>query len=55
MDLRLSNDNKPYFLELNTLPGMTSHSLVPKAANAAGIAFEDLLEQIIETGINNVK
>lgn len=55
MDLRLNNDNKPYFLELNTLPGMTSHSLVPKAAKAAGITFEELLEQIIETGLSNVK
>ena len=53
MDLRLSDDNKPYFLELNTLPGMTSHSLVPKAAKAAGIEFSDLLEKIIETGLQN--
>jgi len=55
MDLRLSPDNKPYFLELNALPGMTSHSLVPKAAAAAGIEFSQLLEEIIETGLNNGK
>ncbi|MBN2279649.1 MAG: D-alanine--D-alanine ligase [Candidatus Marinimicrobia bacterium] len=53
MDLRLSPDNKPYFLELNALPGMTSHSLVPKAAKAAGIPFSELLEIIIETGLRN--
>ena len=55
MDLRLSPDNKPYFLELNTLPGMTSHSLVPKAAKAASITFENLIEKIIETGLKNGK
>jgi D-alanine-D-alanine ligase len=51
MDLRLSEDNDPYFLELNTLPGMTSHSLLPKAALTANINFETLLEKIIETGL----
>ncbi len=55
MDLRLSPDNKPYFLEINALPGMTSHSLVPKAAAAAGIEFSQLLEEIIETGLKNGK
>ena len=52
MDLRLSEDNKPYFLEMNTLPGMTSTSLVPKAAKAVGLSFEDLLEKIIRIGMN---
>lgn len=35
-------DRRPYLLEMNTSPGMTSHSLVPKAAAAAGIAYEQL-------------
>ena len=41
-------DEKPYFLEVNTIPGMTETSLVPKAAAHAGISFEDLCEQILE-------
>ena len=35
-------DGKPYLLEMNTAPGMTSHSLVPMSARAAGISYEDL-------------
>lgn len=48
VDLRLSNDNEPYILEVNTLPGFTSTSLVPKAAKAAGINFNALIEMIVE-------
>ncbi|RKY54179.1 MAG: D-alanine--D-alanine ligase [Candidatus Neomarinimicrobiota bacterium] len=50
-DLRLGEDGIPYFLEMNTMPGMTALSLVPKAAKATGISFVDLLEKIIELGI----
>ena len=46
-DFRLSNELKPYCLEVNTLPGMTSTSLVPKMAKAVGISFEELIEKII--------
>jgi D-alanine-D-alanine ligase len=46
-DFRLSNQMKPYCLEINTLPGMTSTSLVPKMAKAVGISFEELIEKII--------
>lgn len=46
-DFRLSNELKPYCLEVNSLPGMTSTSLVPKMAKAIGISFEELLEKII--------
>ncbi|HNV62004.1 MAG TPA: D-alanine--D-alanine ligase [Candidatus Cloacimonas acidaminovorans] len=38
---------KPYFLEVNTLPGMTSLSLTPMAAKAAGMSFQELLQKII--------
>jgi len=38
-----------YLLEVNTAPGMTSHSLVPKAAKEAGIGFEELCWRILET------
>jgi D-alanine-D-alanine ligase len=47
MDFRLSEDLKTYCLEVNTLPGMTSTSLVPKMAKAAGMDFGNLLERII--------
>jgi D-alanine-D-alanine ligase len=46
-DLRLSPKNVPYLLEVNTLPGMTEHSLVPKAARAEGIFFPQLIEKIV--------
>ncbi len=39
---------KPYLLEINTSPGMTSHSLVPKSARAAGISYEDLCLSLLE-------
>ncbi|MFI8717196.1 D-alanine--D-alanine ligase [Stenotrophomonas sp. NPDC077464] len=48
-----------YLLEVNTAPGMTSHSLVPKAAGQAGIGFEELvwrvLEQTLPAGFGNVE
>lgn len=47
VDFRLSNQNEPFVLEVNTLPGMTSLSLVPKMAKAVGIDFEQLVEKII--------
>lgn len=53
MDLRLSSDQQPFFLEMNTLPGMTATSLVPKAARAVGLSFEDLLEEIIRLGLRD--
>ncbi len=40
-------DRKPYLLEINTAPGMTSHSLVPKSAAAAGIGYEALCLRIL--------
>ena len=48
VDYIISSDNKPYFLELNTVPGMTSTSLSPEAANVAGISFSKLLDILIE-------
>jgi len=47
------NGTKPYFLEVNTLPGMTPLSLTPMAAKAAGISFADLLERIIKICLRN--
>ena len=41
-----ASDRKPYLLEMNTSPGMTSHSLVPMSAKAAGMSYEQLCLQI---------
>ncbi len=41
-------DSKPYFLEINTIPGMTEESLIPKQAEAAGISQEELYSMIVE-------
>jgi D-alanine-D-alanine ligase len=43
------SDNKPFLLEVNTSPGMTSHSLVPMAARAAGYSYEDLCVEIVRS------
>jgi len=47
VDLMLDERDNPFVLEVNTLPGMTETSLIPKAAHYAGIAFEDLAERIL--------
>ena len=47
-DLILRTDNTFSFLEMNTSPGMTGHSLVPMAARQAGLAFPDLVARILE-------
>jgi len=49
VDLMLDRAGKPHLLEVNTIPGMTDHSLVPMAARAKGISFEDLCLRILET------
>ena len=43
-----------WLLEVNTTPGMTSHSLVPKAARAAGIEFDELVLRILETSLRSL-
>lgn len=49
VDLMLDEQGKPYFLEANTSPGMTDHSLVPIAARQAGLSFEALVRKIIDS------
>lgn len=44
-------DGIPYVMEVNTLPGMTQNSLLPKSAHAAGISYNKLLDIIIETSL----
>lgn len=47
VDVMLDQSDYPYVLEINTIPGMTATSLVPKAAAAIGISFADLCERIL--------
>ena len=42
-----ARDRKPFLLEMNTSPGMTTHSLVPMSARAAGLSYEDLCVQVL--------
>lgn len=51
IDFRVNKDGTPYCFEINTLPGMTSHSLVPKMAAANGIQFNDLVDIIIKLAL----
>ena len=44
-------DNIPYVLEINTIPGMTPLSLFPDAARSAGIEFEDLIEMLVDLAL----
>jgi len=47
VDIMLRDDGAPFLLELNTSPGMTGHSLVPMAARAVGMSYEDLVLRIL--------
>ncbi len=49
VDLMIDETGAPALLEVNTVPGMTDHSLVPMAARAAGMSFETLVWRILET------
>ena len=51
VDFLMDEAGKHYFLEANTSPGMTDHSLVPMAAKAAGIPFADLVKRILTLAI----
>ena len=54
VDLRLAEDGTPYVLEVNTLPGMTPLSDLPRAAAIAGIPFERLVEIMLDTAAKGV-
>lgn len=49
VDFRMTPEGEQYVLELNSIPGFTSHSLLPKAAAAAGIEFSALCDRIMRT------
>jgi D-alanine-D-alanine ligase len=48
VDFLMDEANRPYLLEINTVPGMTDHSLVPMAARQAGMSFEQLVLNILD-------
>lgn len=51
VDIMLDDNNQIWFLEINTVPGMTDHSLVPMAAKADGISFNELVVKVLETSL----
>ena len=51
VDFLMDETSKPWFLEVNTTPGMTDHSLVPQAAAEVGIEFDELVWRILETSL----
>ncbi|QQS53234.1 MAG: D-alanine--D-alanine ligase [Candidatus Competibacteraceae bacterium] len=51
VDVMVDAEGQPWLLEVNTVPGMTDHSLVPMAARVAGLDFEDLVWRILETSL----
>ncbi len=51
VDVMLRSDSQPFVLEVNTLPGMTETSLLPKAAAAAGISYAGLCQRMIELAL----
>jgi len=51
VDLIVDAQQRPWLLEVNTVPGMTDHSLVPMAARATGVNFEELVWRVLETSL----
>ena len=49
VDFRLDKWNSPYVLEVNTIPGLTERSLLPKSAQAEGIAFTELIKEMLKS------
>jgi D-alanine-D-alanine ligase len=54
VDFMMDRTGRPQLLEINTVPGMTDHSLVPMAARAAGIEFDELVWRVLETSLARV-
>ena len=55
VDMIVTSDGTPYILEVNTLPGMTKNSLIPKSAAALNITFPKLIDMIIEDSIKIIR
>ena len=55
VDFMMDATGRPLLLEINTVPGMTDHSLVPMAARAAGVEFEELVWRVLETSFTRTR
>jgi D-alanine-D-alanine ligase len=55
VDIMCDHDGSPWVIELNTVPGMTDHSLVPMAAKAAGLTFGEMVIKILESTLSNTR
>ena len=55
VDFLLDSEGKTYALEANTLPGMTSASLIPQEAAAVGIGYEELCDKIVEVSMKKYR
>lgn len=55
VDLRVTEDNEIFLLEINTMPGMTPTSDLPQAAEAAGISFDELVERMLQTATEKLE
>ncbi len=53
VDLMLDENNKPWLIELNSVPGMTKHSLMPMAAKQAGLSFDNLVVLLTSLSIGD--
>ena len=53
VDVFIDSQDQAQLIEVNTVPGMTDHSLVPMAARVAGIEFDDLVWRILETSVSD--
>ena len=52
VDIKLSKENIPYVLEINSIPGLTSHSLLPLSAKVCGISFDELILKMLVLALN---
>ncbi|MCM8823602.1 MAG: D-alanine--D-alanine ligase [Candidatus Omnitrophica bacterium] len=55
VDIRLDPEGIPFVLEVNTIPGLTSHSLLPLCAKVCGIGFDELILKMVELAYNEKK
>jgi len=55
VDIRLSRDGTPFVLEVNSIPGLTKHSLLPLSAKVKGIAFDGLIIKMVQLAIPSIR
>ena len=55
VDIRMSSDGVPFVLEVNSIPGLTSHSLLPLSAKVCGVSFDELIVRMLQSALKNEK